>query len=227
MNLDAHRPCQLCRQPLRSGAPSATSPTLIQLPPPNEQFMVERLRYRCGDCLETFDLEAARAHPSACDKKQRQQPPDYIQPLLQPLAGSREVVSNPTIFPANHPDHRDALFIIHANGRQVGAKFFRRNEPVADFMAEIANKIGCPADEIKLYKFLHREVARSTSVGDVANREGATYLSAFRNLEPLGDKTLQLLLETVGPPPLVTPPRPPNERRRRRRSPRQPFNPID
>lgn len=125
------------------------------------------------------------------------------------MEATRELVSNPPSDPFLE-DHsaRHSLFIYHLNGRQIAARHVARNKTILDIKTQIADISNTERDNIKVYKFIHRELPESARVGDVANLGGATYVSAYNNLQPLGNITLTMLLDSIGPPPFVEPPRP-------------------
>lgn len=204
--LNAGSDCPVCRDPLRQNNWDWTSNLNIRRPPPNDIYWMERVLYECTYCAQSFQFEEAKEHPADCDdiNQLRHQPPAHIGPRTSRRTEFVEVISNPKADVRNMSSER--LLIHHFNGRQIVTKFTPQRKNIAFVKSQLANITGVNANAFKIYKFIHLELSDSQLVGDVASGPGSTYLSSFSNHQNLGVSTANLILEEVGPPPVVPPP---------------------
>jgi len=87
---------------------------------------------------------------------------------------------------------------------------FDGNWHVGRIKEEIARQSRAFVENIKLYKVIHLELDDDARVRDVANTNGATYLSAYTTSNNFEKSTLNLLYESLGESPLHRPtPQPP------------------
>lgn len=207
-HLDLSKPCPYCRGELLDATWSETSLTAILRPTPNDQFWLEKVEFTCDNCLESMLPVAAFNHRTVCIMEPRHRPPAHINPWHQSAEATREVVSNP---PANSTGTRwnqHYLFIYHFNGRQLATRFVKKTKTCSFVRGQLADIARVDRDDIKIYKFIHREVPDNEIVSTFANPIGATYLAAFNNLEAFGGLSIQMSLLEIGEPLYIAPPRP-------------------
>jgi hypothetical protein len=109
---------------------------------------------------------------------------------------------------SNHPQSRsarplttsDRLFILYLNGRQLVSKLFKKSKSIADVKSPLSELSRVKQEEIKLYKFIHRELDDNLRVDDVADSSGPVHLAAFSQLPPFGEKKVLLALQEIGAP---------------------------
>ena len=70
---------------------------------------------------------------------------------------------------------------------------------------QIANLTGADVGQIRLFKFVYVQLNDDDLVGDIAQTNGATYISAFTEFSTLNTTAAHLLFEEQGPPPVIPP----------------------
>lgn len=212
LNIESDQPkkCPHCRDDIFDPSWLETSRTNFIKPPPNDQYWIDRIQFDCQYCKASMSAGQAHQHRATCAQEPRHEPPAHIQPWHADETVALEVVSNP---PSNENSWNfstttDKLFIINFNGRQITSKFIRQNKTVLDIKKLIGDVAECQKENIKIYKFIHRELLDDSKIRDVANREGATFIAAFNNIPDCSNNTVMLALEEVGRP-LYNTPKPP------------------
>lgn len=170
----------------------------------NDDHFINRILYTCTFCSVDLPYLEARAHGPKCADNQQQNariPARSERPrgLVEPVR--REVISNPCA--TDRPEREDRLFIIHLDGEQLRARMISKNWNGNRLRHYIANLAGIDVDKLKIVKFFHRVMSDSDLVSNVANTDGATYISVFTNQNTLKDRSITLNMEQVGPRPLT------------------------
>lgn len=190
--------CPLCRE--ATSEPFVS--TYFARPPPVEQSFIDNVDYYCGECKEKLKYEAAKVHHQTCPRgPERHQPPNYIQPRGQEPLLMREVVSNPIAI--DKPPTNRRLLVLHHNGNQIKSKYFENHKTALDVKREIANVAGAALENIKLFKFIHKEISDATRVATFATNHGANYLTSLENFDELGQRSANIILHEMGPPPRI------------------------
>lgn len=210
------RKCPWCRGALREDDWNATSRINIIKPTPNDVHWLEQVKYQCQGCNAEMAYKEACEHPTRCDHlPQPRRPPDHINPWRAgPTIQRYEVVSNPSSETGPTPGTkserpRDRLIIHHYNGRQFVSKFHRQAETIYSVKTRLADMTGAYASDIKIYKFVHRELPDDARVGEVTSKFGSTYLASLTTPVPdLSNRTAMVVFEEAGPPLLIPPPNP-------------------
>jgi len=164
---------------------------------PNDQWLFDNLRFKCPTCLDTFDYEKALTHPNSCPKNEGFQPPEHIHNWTESKLALMNVPSNPII---NAPPRtKDRLIILHYKGEQVFSKFIRCNNDIGDIKTIAARMLNLDANELSIIKFQHSEMDNAAKVSDIAQPQGATYLSMFRQSQEVATHTALLSFNDTGP----------------------------
>lgn len=206
--LDALQNCPTCRDPLMSVRGERSSTLTLTMPTRAEQITMDQAMFECPSCQATMKIEPAKSHHKECPGHRRHQPPSHIPPRgVQPIERV-EVISNAYASPRPLPTKR--LVMAHFNGRQVKTKFFPKNKTAKDIKSTIATISETPMDQLKLFKFSHREIWDNETIDEIASEPGITHLAAFTDKPSLAERSAVLAFEEVGPPHVIPPPeRPP------------------
>lgn len=208
--LDNNRSCPMCRELTHepwSWEPTSTNTRPIRFRKPTrvENHFMSLIEYRCENCDQLNKFEAAKLHHLNCPgAPSRHQPPPHIAPRGQSKLERVELISNVSS-QADKSDFGKRTFIVHLNGRQLVSKSFGLAKNCNKLRCEIARDSGHEPNEIKIYKFEHRELDDSTQLNEIAARVGATYITAFTRIPELSERTANLILEEVGVPHYIPP----------------------
>lgn len=196
--------CPICRSPCSN----YSSPLYTKASPIEQQF-IDSCDYICDNCDQVMKLESAKIHHRSCPRGQpHHQPPSHIPTRgVGPLV-RRELVSNPISPSQTYSDRR--LLVLHHNGNQVVSKFFTKYSTARMVKAAIAELSGADPSTLKLFKFVHAEVKDEARVWEFATSNGANYMSSFTNFDSLAERSANIILQELGPPPRVETPHPNN-----------------
>lgn len=209
-NRNPNSNCALCRQP----TDLSQFTTRFCNPPPNDNWMIDNLVYKCKDCGSEMNFTSARTHPSSCHLRPNTfQPPSFIFDWNDVDVVRRETVSNPIVGELER--RRDRLLIYHHNGIQVDSKFVKQTWDIPRVKTQIARITDTDATNIRLFHFSHKELHNDMIVKEFATLKGATHITSligFPHQDELSTRTALISLHNAGPPPVVS--RPDNARGR-------------
>lgn len=200
--------CPHCRGALTTFSDAARHEdlkTFFRKPNCNENWVFDNAKFLCQACSVVLSMKEAYEHPSKCTNTHRHTPPAHIPPRQATVHQKYEVVSNPVS--ASTTSQRQRLLVIYLNGRQVYSKDFYKNKTAQEVKVRLATKLGLQAQDIKLYKFIHKPIRDNLPVNAFATSSGANFIAATtRQTSPLESSIIHLLLEEIGSPPIL--PRP-------------------
>lgn len=203
--IDNFKDCPLCRGKLRQDF----GPTWVIKPPPIVKQIIDNVDYKCNQCNLIMKERQARTHLNRCEHTERHQPPAHIPPRGENQLVFKELVSNPPVLSRQFSTSDRRLVIQYHNGRQVTSKVVPASHTVEQWKMRLSNIIGANVGDIKMYKFMHRELKNDELIRDVAKTRGATYLTSFANdsdFSNLATHSANLILHELGPEPII--PRP-------------------
>lgn len=147
--LDNNSSCSIYLNSIRTSY-LATSPLLIRKLSPNDNYWLDKVKYRCEFCDDEFEFEQPNLHPAQCTSRKnlRHQLPPYVGPRYRELL---EVISNPMLWSTNSDP--SISLIHHLDGRQLVSKFTPRNKTISFMKAQLSEISGIDRRLIKVYKF--------------------------------------------------------------------------
>lgn len=199
--LDDSQQCPTCRGPI--SPTDALGPTrFIKILPIVQQFLDE-IQFRCDSCqLIVTKTQAYEHHLSCPDAEPVRQPPENVPPRGLSRLVKNELVSNPVVEP-QRTLRENRLLIYYYNGRQICTKMIPATYSGRQVRDQIAAIAGAERENLKIFKFIHREIASSDSVDDFAHTNGVTYISAYSDQNELSNRAAHLILHEIGPPPVL------------------------
>lgn len=190
--------CSSCNGPIKTKG----DVTEFHFPSPNEQYFIDKVKFRCPHCLEDLSYLEATSHPANCQSEPRRTEPPHPNPRLpRGLEAPNhrfEVISNNPRTDTPMRDHR--LMIFHHNGVQVAARMFRSDLTMKAVKEKIQRFTGADVSQVQFVKFSHRVLSDQERVGDVAKTDGSTFISSMTGKPDLTGLSLHLLLEELGQP---------------------------
>lgn len=187
--------CPLCKKSL-----TTTNHTYYRRASPVEDYFIDKILYTCDACKEEMLRHEAVVHHQSCSQENRHVAPEHlIKRSVNPIKRV-ELYSNP--FLPEEEDHKKSkLFIVHHNGVQLWARSFKMHQPCIAIKRAIAESVKVPIDEVKLYKFQHREIPDFLHVRNLAVYSGAQYLASFTNQPKLPTHCAGIIFQGVENPP--------------------------
>lgn len=184
-------------------------------PPPNDQYWMDQVKYKCEACNEELEIEPAKTHHLNCpgDVRTQNVRPKHPRGLV-PLT-RKEVISNPVSHET--PLNTSRLAIYHFNGVQLLARMVNVEFTVLRLKQAIAKLTKKDVNNIQMIKHVHKVLDDSDRFGDVSTTDGATFISCYTDEPGMKTKTVNLIFEEVGMPPITDEQRAEQIQTRRRR----------
>lgn len=191
--------CGRCRGDILDPSDEIGRTTFCNLPP-LYRYLFDNLQFECTHCQQKMNIDAALYHRNRCERTPTFRPPNHIHRWEDVQSAQRDTVSNPVS--RDIPRGRERLLVLHYNGQQLDSKFFGVNKDVADIKQFVGSKTGEDAAEIRIFKFIHKELGVNDKVGDIA-QPGATHLTCFKGFKELNSRTALISFNDMGPTAVV------------------------
>lgn len=189
-----------------------TGESTLFTPTPNDNWLLDNIRFNCDKCEEDLDYDQACKHPNNCQadigpRGKRFKPPSYVFDWNTVEVTRRQTISNPRI--GITEKRKERLLIYHYNGQQLDSKMISARWDIARIKLQIARLTEGEANKIRLFSVTHEELNNDQLVGDIAKFQGAFHITALTDLngvDKLNESTAVISFHAVGPKPDIARP---------------------